>query len=80
MEEGLLSQRVELRHAIADCKTRKLSEAAKWAATQLHGMRKPEGPERCPPRSDMGFSELTDVVILDSYELASSHFESRVSC
>jgi len=79
MEEDLLSQRSELRQAIADCKARKLSEAAKWAATQLHGMRKPEGPERCPPRSDMGFSELDDVGILDSYELAVSHFDSRVS-
>jgi hypothetical protein len=79
MEEGLLKQRSELRHAIADCKARKLSEAAKWAATQLHGMRKPEGPERCPPRSETGFSELTDVGILDSYELAISHFDSRVS-
>jgi len=73
----LLSQRRELRQAVQDLRYRKLSEAFRWASTQLRGMRKPqeaESPVTCSLSPEME----CNVDFADAYDLAVSYFENKV--
>lgn len=75
--DTLQRRRSELRQAVYDCRTRKLSEASKWASLQLQGMKKPEVSDLPANRSFSSTMEQR-VDLSDAYDVAISYFDSRV--
>lgn len=73
----LISRRRELRRAVQDLRYRKLSEAFRWASTQLRGMRKPDEAE-CPVTCSVSPEMESNVEFTDVYDLAVSYFENKV--
>ena len=69
-----LTAREELRHAIIELRSRRLDQAAKWAAEQLVGL---------PPTDDCQRGSCTsqaarETPVSDLYLLAMSHFDHKV--
>lgn len=73
----LLSRRREIRQAVHDLRYRKLSEAFRWASTQLRGMRKPNEPES-PVTCSVSTDLECNVEFADVYDLAVAYFENKV--
>ena len=67
--------REELRHAIVELRSRRLDQAAKWAAEQLVGL--PPTDER--QRSSSTSQAARETPVSDLYLLAMSHFDHKVT-
>ncbi len=75
--DALQRRRNELRQAVYDCRTRRLSEASRWASFQLQGMRKSDVSDLPANRSFSSAMEQR-VELSDAYDVAISYFDSRV--
>lgn len=75
----LLEKRRALRQAVVDLTHLKLNEAARWASTQLLGMRRPETASEKGPEEEarVGQVEFVTVDEHDAYAFASCSFDAR---
>ena len=67
--------REELRHAIIELRSRRLDQAAKWAAEQLVGLPPTDESQRSSSTSQAAW----EAPVSDLYLLAMSHFDHKVS-